>query len=616
MTDSATSQRFGIVGATTPDLPTVSSPRDVIITSSDITETAQVVQQEIDRLYDEYGVRKLIFVSHLQNIDNDQEIIAHLSKVDLAVAGGGDELLVNPAVDRELQLLPGEQAGIDGTYPLEVADADGRTVYIVTTAGNYKYLGRLDVAFDADGEVSGFNETSSYPRRVIPTSDAADMLAVDDTVVMDASLVTSVNEPVAACLDELANTPIVRSEILLDVSRSGVRGSESNAGNLIADSFLYVYEQYSDTMGLRGSEVPVIAVQNGGGIRQNAGDILPTGGAPGTLSQLDTLNVLPFDNFITVIEQVSPADMKDIFERSGDRLPGAGGQFLQVAGFHVTYNISNSAGSRVVELMLEDGTAIIQHGEVVDGAPNVSIVTNSFIARGGDGYSWLGDNPNQSRLFDEQGNAVAYEQAWREYLQSFPFDSGLPTVQEDDPRYQPGGEGRITFLFDGDNDGVDNQTEDGVPNPDGSGTGDGNGDNTPDSEQANVVSLPNANAEGDPDAGDVTLESPASTTFVDVTATLPISLPESVKAFPQGQFSFIIDGVTADETVSITMSLHNVTNIPDSYWKEESAGNWFEFDYDDVTETGAISGTNDFGQTTFTLYLRDGERGDNETTTS
>ncbi|MGB0389505.1 MAG: hypothetical protein ACPGWR_32190, partial [Ardenticatenaceae bacterium] len=49
MTD--TTQRFGIVGATTPQLPNISSPRNVTVTAT-ITETAAMVQQEIDRLYD------------------------------------------------------------------------------------------------------------------------------------------------------------------------------------------------------------------------------------------------------------------------------------------------------------------------------------------------------------------------------------------------------------------------------------------------------------------------------------------------------------------------------------------------------------------------------------
>jgi 5'-nucleotidase len=316
VTDTMTGQRFGIVGATTPMLPTISSPRDVMVTSATLTDTAPIVQAEIDRLQNDYGVRKIIFVSHLQNVENDEQLIGLLSDVDVAVAGGGDELLANSAISMTTQLQPGERASVDGEYPLEVTDADGETVYVVTTAGNYKYLGRLDVTFDANGEVTAFNAETSYPRRVVPQSDAAMELGLTDTVTMDAGIIETVSTPVEACLEELANWPIASTEILLDVSRNASRGGESNAGNMIADSFVYAYQQYSATSALRAGDTPVIALQNGGGIRQNAGDQLPTAGAPGTISQLDTINVLPFDNFLTVVSDVTPAELKEVLERA------------------------------------------------------------------------------------------------------------------------------------------------------------------------------------------------------------------------------------------------------------------------------------------------------------
>lgn len=447
VTDSTTGDAFGIVGATTWLLPTISSPRNVEVTEN-LTDTATVVQAEIDRLYDDYGVRHIIFVSHLQDVDNDRALVGMLRRVDVAVAGGGDELLVNPDVMTATQLLPGELAPIEGPYPILETDADGRTVPIVTTAGNYKYLGRLDVAFDASGEVSSVVTETSYPRRVIPESDTATDLGLTDAVPMDPGIVATVNEPVEACLDALAE-PILRSEVLLDVSRAAVRGMESNAGNLIADSFVYVYDQYAAENGLppRSESNPVVGVQNGGGIRQNAGDVLPVGGTvPGPISRLDVRNVLPFLNYMHVISNVTPSDVKTIFERSAASLPGQGGQFLQVSGLNVTYNTHRPVGSRVVNVTLEDGTPIVQNGAVVPGAPTISIVTNSFTAGGGDDYPTFANNPNQTRLFDEQGIAITYEQAWLEYMLSFPEEEGLPTIPAEDPRYQPGGEGRITIL--------------------------------------------------------------------------------------------------------------------------------------------------------------------------
>jgi 2',3'-cyclic-nucleotide 2'-phosphodiesterase / 3'-nucleotidase / 5'-nucleotidase len=318
ITDKVTGQRFGIVSATTPALPTISSPRGVSVTSDDLESTAAVVQAEVDRLTAApYQIRRIIFVSHLQNIDTDVELAALLYGVDLLVGGGGDELLVNPAVPVEEQLLPGESAPIEGDYPIQTLDAEGNTVYIVTTAGNYKYLGRIVAVFDGKGQISEIVNDQTFPRRVIPAGEAATQLGITDAVEPDPAIVKNVIEPVKACLEELQN-PIVGTEVPLDVSRAGSRGRETNTGNLVADAYLYTYNQLAAANGLPASDAKVIAVQNGGGIRQNAGDVLPVGGAvPGTITRDNTLNVLAFlTNSVTVVQDVTPDDLKQILERA------------------------------------------------------------------------------------------------------------------------------------------------------------------------------------------------------------------------------------------------------------------------------------------------------------
>jgi 2',3'-cyclic-nucleotide 2'-phosphodiesterase (5'-nucleotidase family)/DNA-binding beta-propeller fold protein YncE len=460
--DEVTGSRFGVVGATTPTLPSISSPRNVAVTP-DLAQTAAAAQAEIDRLRS-LGVRKIFFVSHLQDIANDRAIVRLLRHVDVAVAGGGDELLTNPGIPDAQELLPGETQPVAGTYPILETDAAGRTVPIVTTSGNYKYVGRLDVRFDARGEVAEVIAEQSFPRRVVVAGDAATQLAITDAVEPDEAIAEQVIEPLDECLAAFQQ-PVARTEVLLNVSRqgalpafpTGVRTGETNGGNLIADAFLHSYDRFAPSLGLpaRGPGNPVIAVQNGGGIRQNAGDVLPVGGVvPGAITRQNTLDVLAFlTNLIAVVNDVTPAQLKEILERSAATLPGAGGQFLQVGGFRVTYDSSGGAqeldaadnitvpGSRVVEVVLDDGTPIVQNGAVVVGAPSVRIVTNNFTAAGGDRYPTLRNNPNQLSFGE------TYEQALVEYLLTFPLDAGtgLPTISAADPRYAPAGAGRITI---------------------------------------------------------------------------------------------------------------------------------------------------------------------------
>lgn len=436
-TDGPTGARFGIVGATTPTLTSISSPRNVRVTA-DLPATAAAVQREVDRLL-ERGVTRIILVAHLEALPNYAAIVGMLRGVDVVVAGSGDadhELLLNPDVDDALQRLPGDAAESDGAYPLSAADADGRTVHIVTTSGRYGYVGRLDVVFDAEGEVARVLTASSYPRPVVSAGTGATAAGFAGAVTPDAEMAAAIETPLAACLDGFATTAVASSAVPLDVSSAGVRTRESNAGNLVTDAFVSAYDRYAAQFGLpeRGPANPVVAVQNGGGMRQTAGDALPAGGVPGDIFLVDTLDVLPYPNGVTVIRGVAAADLKAAFETSiGHALVGGGG-FLQVSGVAVVFDVARPAGERVVSLTLAGGAPVVVNGALAEGAPAVTVLTNSFVAAGGDGYPMFADNADKLQL------PTSYERAWRDYLGS------LGTIATDDGRYAPGGEGRITIL--------------------------------------------------------------------------------------------------------------------------------------------------------------------------
>jgi YVTN family beta-propeller protein len=443
-TDPNTGATFGIVGATTPALASVSSPRNVQV----VADTVRAVQAEIYRLQ-ALGVNKIIFVSHLQDVQNDRQLIQQLQGLDVAVAGGGDDFLVSDDVNQDLQLLPGQEAAdIEGTYPLTETDVLGNTVYIVTSIDKYRFLGRLDVQFDALGNVTGIDTSESYPRRVVIQSATTDSLGITDAVTPDAALVTSVNDPVTACLDTFSNTTIAYTEILFDVSRDGVRGGENNMGNLVADAFMDSYDRYRANTSLPEQSLtnPVVAIQNGGGIRQNAGDVLPRSGTvPGPITQLDTIDVLPFNNFISVVQEVSPTLLLETL----DNISTSG--IYHVANLKLTYTTTTVNGE--TRYLIDDITLVntdsseellVENGAVVPGAPDVTVVTNSFVAE-----REFASAPNQSFLEDNSGFRILYEQPLREYLLTFPSDTvnGFtgPTIPSGDPRYQPGGEGRITI---------------------------------------------------------------------------------------------------------------------------------------------------------------------------
>jgi 5'-nucleotidase len=403
-------------------------------------------------------------VSHLQGVVYDKELLALLKNVDVAVAGGGDDLLASPDVAESIQLIPGEGKPV-GKYPEMVKDANGVDVPLITSKGNYNYLGRFDVSFDANGKLTSYNKTTSYPRRVIPASSVASALGVTDAVSPDKRIVEEVEKPLNTCLTGFAK-PIASSQVVLATDRGsatvlGVRTAETNGGNLVADSFVQAYTNRATAAGLpaAGTANPLVAIQNGGGIRQGGGTTLPITGVVGAINRGNTFDLLPFDNRLVAVTNVSATDLKEIFERSCAVGTSGGGQFLQISGMKVSCSRTGTAivvstptgdtyagsvttpGTRVKEITLSDGRALVKDGAVVAGAPTVTIVTNQFTADGGDNYPTF---PKLTKV----GFGISYEQALYDYLLSFAKNSaGLPEIPSTDSRYsKTTGEGRFTWL--------------------------------------------------------------------------------------------------------------------------------------------------------------------------
>lgn len=400
---------IGVIGATTPELGSISSPGDVGV----LSDVAGIVQGIIDDLEAD-GVNIIILSSHLQSANLDIELIGQLSGIDIAIAGGGDELLANP----DDLLIPGSDEPF-GPYPLTAESADGVTVPVITTPGDYLYLGRLDARFDVDGDLVSYD---GGPVRNVGT-------AFDDGVEQDAAVAEAM-EPVAEYVAALDATVIGTSAVFLNAERPDIRVQETNLGNLMADALLYGATQAGFT--------PDVAIQNGGGIRASidAGDI--------TLAE--TFTTAPFPNFVVVFDAVSPSQLKSVLERSVSAVENVSGRFAHVSGMSYSFDLAGTAqaqdgdgnitveGSRIVSIVLDDGTVIVEGGAVAAGAPSVSLATIDFLANGGDGYPYAAVG-----LTEFDGTGTSYQQA----LQDFIVD-GLGGVVSGTGPYAPGGEGRIT----------------------------------------------------------------------------------------------------------------------------------------------------------------------------
>ncbi len=405
---------IGIVGATTPSLPFISSPRFVEV----MDDVVGLVQAEIDEL-EAMGVNKIIFISHLQAVQEDLAIVSQLHGVDIAVAGGGDEVLANP----EDLLIPGDEPY--GSYPLWVECASGYEVPIVTTGGGLAYIGRLVAEFDESGLLVEIDTELSGPQRVAGGNEP-------DAVEPDPYVQARVVDPVVAYLEDLASNVIGTSEVALDGVREHVRTMETNQGNLIADALFW---QAAELAGGFGVPEPTIALQNGGGIRND--NVIPAG----DITELVTFDMCPFSNFVTIVPDIPAQQFKEILENAVSLVEFTNGRFAQVSGFSFVYDPTGTAqqlddegnviveGTRVRDVVLGDSTLIVADGAVVPGAPNLHIATINFLAAGGDQYPFRGAEYYQV--------GVTYQQAVANYITD--GLGGLITAAD----YPEGGEGRI-----------------------------------------------------------------------------------------------------------------------------------------------------------------------------
>ena len=116
-----------------------------------------------------------------------------------------------------------------------------------------------------------------------------------------------------------------------------------------------------------------IAFQNSGGIRAN----IPAGKI--TMEGLYT--VLPFDNVLVSMD-LTGRQVKEALEQAGTMEFGG----LQVSGMTVTYDLKKPAGERLVKA--EVG------GEPLDPGKTYTVVTNDFLAAGGDKVIALSEGKN------------------------------------------------------------------------------------------------------------------------------------------------------------------------------------------------------------------------------
>jgi 2',3'-cyclic-nucleotide 2'-phosphodiesterase (5'-nucleotidase family) len=140
----------------------------------------------------------------------------------------------------------------------------------------------------------------------------------------------------------------------------------------------------------------------------------------GPITNIIVNQLNPFDNPLKKF-QLSGAALKLILEHSAAASCLDDGRFLQVSGLSFTFDLSRSAGQRVISVCTIEMCEVNSHaasqvqvgGAELEPTRLYSVVTNSFLATGGDGYTLI-----QAFLVNVEDVAVTDRTAIINYIQA------------------------------------------------------------------------------------------------------------------------------------------------------------------------------------------------------
>jgi 5'-nucleotidase len=331
-------EKIGILGLTTTETKTLSSPGEGIEFNDEVIAAKTAVEELTQQ-----GINKIIALTHL-GLSNDMKLAQQVDGIDIIIGGHSHTPL-------------GKMLGAKLPYPIVEKTPNGETILVATDWEWGKYLGDLQVKFDGKGHITEWKgDPHAIDEKIQPSAEFEQKLQ-------------TFKQP----LEKLRQTVIGQTQVKLEGDRAKIRTQETNLGNLIADAML-------NQLNSDGAEVAIV---NAGGIRAS----IP----PGNITLGQVLEVLPFNNTITRLD-LTGEQLQQALEHGVSRVEEEDGCFSHVAGVRFSWNPQKAVGDRInsIKIMGQNGT-----DKPLDLTATYRVVTNNFMMKGGDGYQVLTQGENQ-----------------------------------------------------------------------------------------------------------------------------------------------------------------------------------------------------------------------------
>ena len=353
--------KVGLIGFSNTDIPLLTAPGSLGPFS--LVDPSAAVNTEAARLRSK-GVGTIIAVGHL------------------GAAGGSLTAPTGPLVDFASTLTNVDAVIGDHTNQQVLATLGNGTLLTENLSKGARFT-RIRLVIDTATKTVVYKTADFHkPWNIGVKPDPAIQARID---ALNAQLA-----PVLSVLVGTSTRAIPRADAC---GRSDGRQCESLIGNVITDA-------------LRSTYSTDFALTNSGGIRADltcpttdlASDFCPAFTPPPyPITRGQVFTVLPFGNF-AVTASVTGLKLRQMLESGLDaaladnpatpaieRGLAANGQFPQVSGLCVTYDLALPAGARITSLVRQaaDGSCT---GAAIVNATTYTLATNDFTASGGDGY--------------------------------------------------------------------------------------------------------------------------------------------------------------------------------------------------------------------------------------
>ena len=366
-------KRFALIGLTTPETTVKTHPNNIVGVT--FKKPAPVAIETIKYIQEkDGGADYFIFMTHL----------------------GIDETTVE---DERSTYLASQLAAEFPDEKIFIADGHSHTALPEGIKTNNVLIGQTGNHLNNVGMMTG-DYTGEEPHLSAVLHPFSELQNLTPDPVVE-----SIVQDTKSRFDEQMSEVLIEdNKIEFNGERENARTRETNLGNLIGDALL----TYGNGSFEGGSD---FAIMNGGGIRQSIG--------LGEVKKADVVGVMPFGNTVSQIKVtgneiyamfehslrsihvIDEATGEAILDENGLPKLGANGGFLQVSdSIKITYDSNlegakpeeGTPGKRVTKIQIKDKSGNFKDVPRTDDS-SYNMVTNDFLAAGGDGYSMLIGKP-------------------------------------------------------------------------------------------------------------------------------------------------------------------------------------------------------------------------------